>query len=87
MPTEYILFIRSDAVSMFRSLRGRERISLEKFFDSLEQNPFQRGDAIERDSAGRQIEVKFIEGLRLTYHADHAVAEVRVLRLQRIPRR
>ena len=87
MPTEYILFIRSDAVSLFRSLRGRERISLEKFFDSLEQNPFQHGDAIEHDSVGRQIEVKFIEGLRVTYYSDHAAAEVRVLRLHRIPKR
>jgi len=86
MPSDYTLFLRVEAVQMFRSLRGEERRRLEQFFDALQERPGQLGDAYLRDHEGRRVEVKYVGRFRVVYWVDHAVKEVKVLKLEPLTR-
>ena len=87
MPSDYALFMHSEAVTLYRSLRRPERVQLEKFLDFLESYPFLKGETTERDDVGRTVEVKFVSGFKIVYWANHADKEVKILRLERILRR
>lgn len=87
MPREYVLFLRHEVASLYRSLRGPEKYQLERFFDLLETYPNLKGETTERDDIGRVVEVKFIAKFKPVYWADHAVKEIKLLRLERLPRR
>ncbi len=86
MGSDYILFLRAEAVALYRSLRPRERHRLENFFNLLEDRPFLRGETTERDEHGRTVEVALIEKFKEVFWADHAVKEVKILRLERMPK-
>ena len=86
MPQEYILFLRFEVASFYRSLRRPEKDHLEPFFDLLESYPHFIGEATERDEIGRTVEVKFVAKFKVIYWTDHAVKEVKVLRLERLRR-
>jgi hypothetical protein len=85
MSGDYVLFLRAEAALFYRSLRRTESYALERFFDSLESYPHLKGETTERDEVGRAVEVKFIGRLKVVYWADHAVKEVKILRLERLP--
>jgi mRNA-degrading endonuclease RelE of RelBE toxin-antitoxin system len=87
MPSDYTLFMHGAVVSQYRSLRRTERERLEKFFDFLEGYPYLEGETTERDEVGRTIEIKFIPGFRVAYWTNHADKEVKILKLERLPRR
>jgi hypothetical protein len=84
---DYVLYIRSEAVASYRAARSSEKRSLERFFDFLEDNPFTKGEMIERDNVGRAVEVKFVSGYKIVYWADHPAKEVKILKLERVSRR
>ncbi len=85
MPREYVLFLRFEAAALYRSLRRPERDQLERFFDFLESYPHLKGETTERDDVGRVVEVKFISKFKVVYWADHAVKEIKLLRIERLP--
>ena len=87
MPREFVLFLRLDAASLYRALRRPEKDQLERFFDLLASYPHLKGETTERDEIGRTVEVKFVANFKVIYWADHAVKEVKVLRLERLRRR
>ena len=84
MHLRYALFLHSEAVAIYRSMRGRERVELERFFESLENYPYLEGETTERDVIGRTVQVKFVGKFKLVYWADHAVKEVKLLKLERL---
>jgi len=86
MPSDYTLFLRVEAGRAFQSLRGEERRRLEQFFDALQERPGQLGDAYLRDHGGRRVEVKYVGRFRVVYWVDHAVKEVKVLKLEPLTR-
>ena len=87
MPGDYTLFMQLDAVSLYRSLRHSEKAPLEAYFNHLENYPQLKGETTERDSIGRVVQVKFVGKFKVAYWADHAVKEIKVLKLERLPRR
>ena len=84
---EYVLFMRSEAVEFYRSLHRAEKDSLARFFDLLENYPTLKGETTEQDFVGRTVEVKFVGKLKVVYWADHPVKEIKVLKLERLPKK
>lgn len=87
MLVEYVLFMRSEVVEFYRSLRRAERDPISHFFDLLEIIPTLAGETTERDDTGRTVQVKFVGRFKVVYWADHPVKEIKVLKLQRLPSR
>jgi len=52
----------------------------------LADNPTKPGDYEERDDAGRPIQIKIVGDYALTYWADHAVREVKVIQIEKADR-
>ena len=82
---DYVLCVRSEAVEFYRSLRRSEKDALARFF--LEHYPPLKGETTERDDIGRTVEVKFVGKFKVVYWADHPAKEVKVLKLERLPKR
>jgi len=87
MSVEYVLFMRSDAVELYRSLRHPEKDSLARFFDLLENYPALKGETTERDDLGRTVQVKFVGKFKGVYWLDHPVKEMKILRVERLPKK
>jgi len=86
MPADYALFMRLEAVSLYMSLRRAEKVPLEQFFDFLERYPYFKGETTERDEVGRVVEVKFVGKFKVVYWHDHAVKELKILKVERLPK-
>jgi hypothetical protein len=71
-----------EAVRAFASLPVRQREKLLRVFDSLARFPSQQGDYQEAGGSGRLYEVKLSDDLMLTWWVDHAVREVRIVRIE-----
>ena len=82
----YRIFVRMEAAEILRAIRGNQRNSVVAFIDSLSGDPNKTGDYSEHDEAGRQLEIKVIGSFAITYWADHAVAEVKVVDVRRADR-
>lgn len=82
----YRIFVRMEAAEILRSIRGGQRSSVVEFIDFLSGDPNKGGDYSERDETGRQLEIKVIGSFAITYWADHAVAEVKVVDVRRADR-
>jgi hypothetical protein len=52
MSGDYPLFLRLEAVHLYRSLSRTEKEPLARFFDLLEQYPNLKGEATEQDEVG-----------------------------------
>lgn len=87
MSVEYVLFMHSEVVETYRSLRRTEKDLLGQFFDLLENYPTLEGETTERDDSGRTVQVKFVGKFKVVYWADHPVKEIKILRLDRLPKR
>ena len=64
----------------------RERQEIYAFLEGLAHDPFQKGDYEEMDEIGRPIEIKIIGRWALTFWSDHAVREVKVIRVEKADR-
>ena len=74
-----------DAVlGIFTSLPKRERERLLRIFDSLAENPFLRGDTVQRDSAGRPCEVKRFGEWTIIYWSEHLGNKVHILAVEHL---
>ena len=76
----YKVLITHKVLSLPRpSVQNRNRML--SFLDSLCADPFQKGDYEERDETDRPVQIKVIGKYALTFWADHAVREVKVVRI------
>ena len=62
--------------------RMQRRILTE--LELLKSDPFRLGDFAEPDATGRLNQVLLIDEILLTYWTDHAVREVRVVRIEQV---
>ena len=82
MNDDWELVIHGPTLNFLLSCRASERSRLLKFCDELVSNPSLEGDYQESDLTGRPLQVRIIGNWAVTYWADHAVKEVRVVRIQ-----
>lgn len=61
-----------------------EQRKLAAILDAMKLSPFEKGDLRERDTQGRANEVLVVGDWLVTYWADHAVRELRIIRLERV---
>jgi hypothetical protein len=71
-----------EAVHAFASLPFRQRAKLLRVLDALTRRPNQPGDYQETGASGRIFEVTLADDLLLTWWTDHAVKEVRIVRIE-----
>jgi len=81
---DYDYAIAERALRTFVSLPSRQRRRLLRFFEELARHPFQSGTYQEHGSAHRVYELQLVDHLLVTWWCDHAVREVRVMRIERI---
>ena len=79
----YAVYLRIEASELLKSVAEQDRRVIEKFFDSLQGNPFQIGDYTENDAAGRPIQIKILGNFAAAFWADHAVKEIKVAAIVR----
>ena len=53
-------------------------------FELLASDPYRPGDYREKDAEGRDMEVILVGKFLLTYWADHAVKELRIVRAESV---
>ncbi len=80
----YRFVVAAETFRFLLTLRAFERQMLDDAFQSLADNPFRRGDYQERDEEGRAMEILLKGRFVLTFWADHAVREVRIVRVERV---
>ena len=78
----YKVLISIEVLQLQRPVRS-ERDKILSFLESLSNDPFKLGDYEERDDIGHSVQIKIIGDHALTYWADHAVKEVKVVRFEK----
>jgi hypothetical protein len=77
--------VLSEAAAMTLAMAPRaEQRRLAVILDDVKAAPFRRGDLQERDAQGRVHEVLVVGDWLVTYWPDHAVRELRVMRLEQV---
>jgi hypothetical protein len=75
----------ADAVlESFSSEKKRRREELLRIFSSLANDPFTRGDWLQKDSAGRQCEVKRFGPWVVTFWPDHLATLIHIIDVERL---
>lgn len=82
----YKVLISIEILQFQRPARS-DRDKILSFLESLAIDPFKPGDYEERDDVGHPVQIKIIGDYALTYWADHAVKEVKVVRFEIADRR
>jgi len=77
----YSVFIHEAVLSSAPKAGAQHRLVMD-FIRSLAEDPYHEGDFRDRDEVGRPLEVKIVGRYAITYWADHAVKEVKVLHIQ-----
>ena len=65
----------------------RDRDLILNFLEALTRDPYTKGDYEERDEVGRTVQIRVVGHYALTYWADHAVREVKVMKIELADRR
>jgi hypothetical protein len=76
---EYEVYLRTEAFEFLRHRHPDERNRLLRLLHELGQDPYRRGDFAEREQSGRDIEVLIFRRYAISYWADHAVKELKVI--------
>lgn len=80
----YRLVIENEAFQYFLNRRVTDRRMLNAWFDELARQPFTNGHFREMDNAGRPREVAIKGKYAVTFWADHAAKELRIVRVETI---
>ena len=68
----------------FYAAKKRERKALLDFFENLASHPFTESDWTVKDATGRPNFRTVVGRFLVTFRADHAVREVRILKIERV---
>lgn len=79
----YGLVLSEAAAMRFATAARSEQRQLVMVLDQVKGTPFKGGDLQESDSQGRTNEILVVNEWIVTYWADHASREMRVVRLER----
>ncbi len=79
MSLPYKYFVDDAVLEVFCTTSKLQRGKLLRTFDQLAANPFQQGDAIQLDRAGRPCQVKRFADWTITYWVEHLVETVYIL--------
>jgi hypothetical protein len=80
--SNYEFVLSGEAARFLLGSPARVRVQAEGIFDSLASNPFVEADFAEHGPTGRVYYVKVYGDIIVTYWADHAVREIRILRCE-----
>ena len=79
-------FVVPDAVlQVFESSTKPQRGELLRIFQRLANEPNQVGDFVQTNADGRQLQVKRVGQWYVSFWPDHAVAELRIVGLRKLP--
>ena len=78
----YEVILHGQAWHLLAATQGATRRRLLAVLDQVAAEPFRVGDLQQRDPAGRINEVVLIGDWLVTYWADHATREIRVVALE-----
>ena len=84
MSSDYSFVVDASVLDMFASCSKRERDSLLRAFAVLAFEPFQLGDFSQLTAAGRELQVKRFGKWLISFWADHAVKELRIVDLRSV---
>ena len=82
----YNVFLRFEAIEALKATGGLQRKQLSTYIDQLGNNPDSAGDYTERDDTDRIIEIKVVGQYAITFWADHAAEEIKVVDIRRADR-
>jgi len=78
----YQYFLSRESLEVFLSLRAVQRSAILRFCEKRAEDPFRPGEFQMHDEEGRASEVSLENGCLITWYADHAVKEVRILEIE-----
>ena len=79
---EYRYVIDCDVAEILLRLPVRQREELIRAFRLLASDPFQQGESLFKDLTGRDIQKKRFGRWVVSFWADHAVKELRIVGIQ-----
>jgi hypothetical protein len=74
--------LSEEVVNLLLACRPGNRRLLQTYFGTLAADPQQRGDFIERDAVGRELQVKRFSRWLVTFWSDDPVKELRIVRVE-----
>lgn len=77
------MILHERAWAALNGTKGAERLRLLAVLDQIKAAPFRAGDYRQRGDTGRMNEVFLIGNWLVTFWSDHAIAEIRVVGLER----
>ena len=79
MREKYELFVERSAGEQIKRLRGKRRRAVFDFLDLLVADPFIDDGISFEDYKGRLLQKITVAGLVITFYADHALKEIKIL--------
>jgi hypothetical protein len=85
MSRTYAYVVHDAVVQVFDSSTKSQRLELLGIFQRLAAEPHQTGDYVQTSAEGRQMQVKRFGQWYISFWADHAAAELRIVGLRKLP--
>lgn len=79
----YEVILHAQAWQIMAETKATARLNLLAIIDQIAADPFRAGDLQQIDPGGRTNEIVLIGDWLVTFWADHAVREIRVVALER----
>jgi hypothetical protein len=79
---DYVFWLSPEAARTLLGSNRRLRVKMELVLQGLALRPFGEPDFLEKSPAGRTYDVKCFNDIIEPYWVDHAVKEVRIIRLE-----
>ena len=77
----YVVSLRFKVMETLRGLRRAERERILLWMERLEGDPFGRGEYVEKDDSGREIQVVIVGNHALYYWLDAPVKEIKIVKI------
>ena len=84
MIREYHYAVDDCVLDFFSNCTKREREQLMRVFLALADDPFQKGDYVQRTASGREVQVKRFGKWLITFWPDDPVTELRIIDLRKV---
>jgi hypothetical protein len=84
MIRKYSYAVDDSVLEFFSASNKREREQLMRIFMVLADNPFQKGDYVQKSASGRTLQVKRFGKWLITYWPDDPVTELRVVDIAKV---